>query len=252
MGDDLAHRRGLHAQSRPPARTCSTANTSSNAQGEDVVAGVRTPKPVADNGRRADVRRHLHSSCSKVRQTLEKKFGDVQDFEFTVEKKQALHAADAAWQADGRCAYVKIAARHGRAEAHDRRACDPVGRSRCLLDSLLAPIFDRADYEAAKKGGRCSPRACRRPGAATGQLVCSTPRRPRSCAEQGREGRPRPRGDEPGGSPRHDRRRGHPHQSRRRVQSHAAARGPRRWARSCVGRRRRRSSIDYDQGHARV
>src|SRR5207247_2831677 len=53
-----------------------------NAQGEDVVAGVRTPEPVAE------LRKHLpkpFAELEKVRATLEKHFKDVQDFEFTIQ-----------------------------------------------------------------------------------------------------------------------------------------------------------------------
>src|SRR5258708_1331491 len=53
-----------------------------NAQGEDVVAGVRTPEPVAE------LKKYLPKSfheLEKIRQTLEKHFKDVQDFEFTIQ-----------------------------------------------------------------------------------------------------------------------------------------------------------------------
>src|SRR6185295_5555016 len=53
-----------------------------NAQGEDVVAGVRTPEPVAE------LQKHLpkpFAELVKVRATLEKHFKDVQDFEFTIQ-----------------------------------------------------------------------------------------------------------------------------------------------------------------------
>src|SRR5688572_21592053 len=53
-----------------------------NAQGEDVVAGVRTPEPVAE------LKKHLpkpFAELEKVRMTLEKHFKDVQDFEFTIQ-----------------------------------------------------------------------------------------------------------------------------------------------------------------------
>ncbi len=54
-----------------------------NAQGEDVVAGVRTPEPVAQ------LKKHLpkpFAELEKVRQTLEKHFKDVLDFEFTIQE----------------------------------------------------------------------------------------------------------------------------------------------------------------------
>jgi hypothetical protein len=53
-----------------------------NAQGEDVVAGVRTPKPVAEL---AKIMPAAAKELEQVRQTLESHFRDVQDFEFTIE-----------------------------------------------------------------------------------------------------------------------------------------------------------------------
>src|SRR5579863_8999788 len=54
-----------------------------NAQGEDVVAGVRTPKPVAEL---IKIMPEAAKELEKVRQTLESHFRDVQDFEFTIEE----------------------------------------------------------------------------------------------------------------------------------------------------------------------
>ena len=56
-----------------------------NAQGEDVVAGVRTPKPIA---MLAEEMPAAHRELEKVRITLEKHFRDMQDFEFTVEERK--------------------------------------------------------------------------------------------------------------------------------------------------------------------
>ena len=53
-----------------------------NAQGEDVVAGVRTPEPVAELKKQMPAAYH---ELERIRQTLEKHFKDVQDFEFTIE-----------------------------------------------------------------------------------------------------------------------------------------------------------------------
>ena len=64
-----------------------------NAQGEDVVAGVRTPEPVAQL-ERINCRRRLRE-LEKVRKTLESHFKDVQDFEFTIEDGKVVHAANA-------------------------------------------------------------------------------------------------------------------------------------------------------------
>jgi pyruvate,orthophosphate dikinase len=54
-----------------------------NAQGEDVVAGIRTPKPILEMKQETP---RIYQELEKVRQTLEKHFHEVQDLEFTVEK----------------------------------------------------------------------------------------------------------------------------------------------------------------------
>ena len=140
-----------------------------NAQGEDVVAGVRTPKPVAEMKHEA-MFAGTYKELEKVRQTLEKKFGDVQDFEFTVEKKK-LYMLQTRHGKRTALAYVKIA--HDMVKQklmtaeHAIQSADPDA-----LSQLLAPIFDRHDYEAAKKSGRVLTTGLPAgPGAATGQLV---------------------------------------------------------------------------------
>jgi pyruvate, orthophosphate dikinase len=140
-----------------------------NAQGEDVVAGVRTPLPVLEM-KHDPMFAATYKQLEKVRQTLEKKFGDVQDFEFTVEKKK-LYMLQTRNGKRTALAYVKIA--HDMVKqklmtpAHAILSADPDA-----LSQLLAPIFDRAAYEAAKKEGRLlSTGLPAGPGAAAGQLV---------------------------------------------------------------------------------
>jgi len=140
-----------------------------NAQGEDVVAGVRTPKPVAEM-KHDPMFAGTYKQLEKVRQTLEKKFGDVQDFEFTVEKKK-LYMLQTRHGKRTALAYVKIA--HDMVKQklmtaeHAIQSADPDA-----LSQLLAPIFEKADYELAKKSGRLLTSGLPAgPGAATGQLV---------------------------------------------------------------------------------
>ena len=54
-----------------------------NAQGEDVVAGIRTPRPLKEL--RTDMP-ELYKQLEKMRSILEKHYREVQDFEFTIEK----------------------------------------------------------------------------------------------------------------------------------------------------------------------
>jgi pyruvate, orthophosphate dikinase len=140
-----------------------------NAQGEDVVAGVRTPLPVSEMKHDA-MFAGTYKQLEKVRQTLEKKFGDVQDFEFTVEKKK-LYMLQTRNGKRTALAYVKIA--HDMVKQklmtprHAILSADPDA-----LSQLLAPIFDRKAYEAAKKEGRLLTTGLPAgPGAATGELV---------------------------------------------------------------------------------
>ena len=60
-----------------------------NAQGEDVVAGVRTPLKISDMAK-DKINSAAFKELVEVRKTLEKNFGDVQDFEFTIENEAIL------------------------------------------------------------------------------------------------------------------------------------------------------------------
>ena len=119
-----------------------------NAQGEDVVAGVRTPKPVAEMAKDPIIG-PAYKELEKVRKTLEKNFGDVQDFEFTIEKKK-LYMLQTRNGKRTALAYVKIAhdmVKEGlMSPEHAIRSGDPEA-----LNQLLQPIFDRDDYEHARE-----------------------------------------------------------------------------------------------------
>ena len=67
-----------------------------NAQGEDVVAGIRTPQPLAKIGANGEAKEHsmeetepeLYAQLSDLRTTLENHYGDVQDIEFTIQQRK--------------------------------------------------------------------------------------------------------------------------------------------------------------------
>jgi len=136
-----------------------------NAQGEDVVAGVRTPHPIAVLAKQMPA---AHKGLMKVRQTLEQHFKDMQDLEFTVEHNRL---------------YI-LQTRNGKRTGHAavRIAVDMVGEKliskkdavrRIPADSLahlLAPIFDRQSAKQAKKIGSGLAAG---PGAASGHVVFS-------------------------------------------------------------------------------
>jgi pyruvate,orthophosphate dikinase len=140
-----------------------------NAQGEDVVAGVRTPKKIAEMAN-DPVIGPAFKELEKVRKTLEKNFGDVQDFEFTIEKKK-LYMLQTRNGKRTALAYVKIA--HDMVKEklmspeHAIKSGDPEA-----LNQLLQPIFDTDAYAKAKKEGRLMATGLPAgPGAATGVVV---------------------------------------------------------------------------------
>ncbi len=142
-----------------------------NAQGEDVVAGVRTPLPVGDMAKDPQIG-PAYKELVKVRQTLEKNFGDVQDFEFTIEKKK-LYMLQTRNGKRTALAYVKIAhdmVKQGLMKPeHAIKSGDPEA-----LNQLLQPIFDTKAYAQAKKDGKLMATGLAAgPGAASGKLVLS-------------------------------------------------------------------------------
>jgi pyruvate,orthophosphate dikinase len=132
-----------------------------NAQGEDVVAGIRTPHPIADLEKEMPA---VYKQLREITTRLEKHYRDVQDFEFTVQEgtlfmlqtrtgKRTAHAA------------VKIAV--------DMVAEKLISRDEAVLrvepaslDQLLHPVIDpKAKLQVIAKGLPASP------GAASGKVV---------------------------------------------------------------------------------
>src|ERR1700746_2509948 len=134
-----------------------------NAQGEDVVAGVRTPHPIADLAREMPA---AHKELMKVRSILERHFKDMQDLEFTVEENRLYILQTRNGKRTGHAA-VRIAV-----DMVDERLItkkDAVGRLPAdSLAHLLAPIFDRQSAKAARKIGSGLAAG---PGAACGRVV---------------------------------------------------------------------------------
>lgn len=140
-----------------------------NAQGEDVVAGVRTPLKIAEMAKDKIIG-PAYKELVEVRKTLEKNFGDVQDFEFTIEKKK-LYMLQTRNGKRTALAYVKIA--HDMVKEklmtpeHAVRSGDPEA-----LNQLLQPIFDTKAYDKAKKDGRLmAVGLAAGPGAASGHVA---------------------------------------------------------------------------------
>ena len=136
-----------------------------NAQGEDVVAGVRTPHPIADLARQMPA---AHKELMKVRAKLENHLKDMQDLEFTIEDKRLYILQTRNGKRTGHAA-VRIAVEMigekliAKKEAVRRVPADS-------LAHLLAPIFDRRSESQAKKIGSGLAAG---PGAASGHVVFS-------------------------------------------------------------------------------
>ena len=134
-----------------------------NAQGEDVVAGVRTPMPIAQMEEKFP---EAFEQFKQVCQTLEDHYRDMQDMEFTVENKKLY----------------MLQTRNGKrtAQAALKIACDLVDEGMRTeeeavamidprnLDTLLHPQFDAAALKAATPMGKALGAS---PGAACGKIV---------------------------------------------------------------------------------
>ena len=137
-----------------------------NAQGEDVVAGVRTPMPIAQM---KDVFPEAYDEFQKVCNILENHYRDMQDMEFTIENKKLY----------------MLQTRNGKrtAAAAIKIACDLIDEGMITekealmqidaksLDMLLHPQFDPKALKAADKNNVVGKGIAASPGAAAGQIV---------------------------------------------------------------------------------
>jgi pyruvate,orthophosphate dikinase len=136
-----------------------------NAQGEDVVAGVRTPHPIADLAKEMPA---AHKELMNVRSILERHFKDMQDLEFTVEENRLYILQTRNGKRTGHAA-VRIAVDMVVERLISKK--DAVRRVPAdSLSHLLAPVFDREAVRNAKKIGIGLAAG---PGAACGRVVFS-------------------------------------------------------------------------------
>jgi pyruvate, orthophosphate dikinase len=134
-----------------------------NAQGEDVVAGVRTPHAVALLAKEMPA---AHKELLLVRDRLEKHFRDMQDLEFTVEENRLFMLQTRNGKRTGFAA-VRIAVDMVNEKLITRE--EAIGRIPAdSLSHLLAPIFDRQSVKSAKK---IATGLAAGPGAASGHIV---------------------------------------------------------------------------------
>ncbi|MHC4716616.1 MAG: pyruvate, phosphate dikinase [Planctomycetota bacterium] len=134
-----------------------------NAQGEDVVAGIRTPEPIA-NLRKVDAR--SYSQLLAIRTRLEKHYREMQDVEFTIENGK-LYMLQTRTGKRTAAAAVKMAVDMAREKLiTEREAVMRVEPK--SLDQLLHPTFDPASERSAGQIATGLPAS---PGAATGRVV---------------------------------------------------------------------------------
>ncbi len=200
-----------------------------NAQGEDVVAGIRTPQPIREL---EQVMPKAYKQLREITTRLEKHYKDVQDFEFTIQDERLFMLQTRSGKRTGYAAVVIATDLVAEKLVTPKEAIllvDPEA-----LNQLLAPGFDPDEWKkipVATKGLPASP------GAASGQVVFSADHAV-EWAQPGQAGDSRPARDRARRHPRHVRRAGHPHRDRR----HDLARRRRRPADGqAVDRRRRRA-----------
>jgi pyruvate, orthophosphate dikinase len=132
-----------------------------NAQGEDVVSGVRTPRDIAEV---KDWLPDVHAQLMEILRTLEHHYRDMQDTEFTVQEGQLymLQTRNAKRPAQAAVRFAVDAVDEGLLTREDAlQTIDPGS-----LDALLHPTFDpKASYEVLASGVNASP------GAAKGAIV---------------------------------------------------------------------------------
>ena len=147
-----------------------------NAQGEDVVAGIRTPQPISAL---REVMPEVYARFTEIASTLEKHYRDMQDMEFTIENRK-LYMLQTRNGKRTAAAALKIAV--------DLVAEGLLSTDEALLkvepkqlDTLLHPQFDAKALAAAKPAASGLPAS---PGAAAG-MVCFTAADAKAAAERG-------------------------------------------------------------------
>ncbi len=133
-----------------------------NAQGEDVVAGIRTPDPIE---KLKEINVEVYNQFAEIAERLEKHYKDMQDMEFTIERGKLFMLQTRNGKRTAQAA-LKIAV--------DLVKENMITKEEALLkvdpkqlDSLLFPQFEKESLEAAKPVAKGLPAS---PGAATGKV----------------------------------------------------------------------------------
>jgi pyruvate, orthophosphate dikinase len=139
-----------------------------NAQGEDVVAGIRTPQPIREL---EQVMPKAYKQLREITTRLEKNYKDVQDFEFTIQDERLFMLQTRSGKRTGYAAVVIATDLVAEKLVTPKEAIllvDPEA-----LNQLLAPGFDPAEWKKIPVTTRGLPAS---PGAASGQVVFSADR----------------------------------------------------------------------------
>ena len=139
-----------------------------NAQGEDVVAGVRTPEPVLELKKQMP---KSYDELIKVRATLEKHFKDVQDIEFTIQEGRLfmLQTRNGKRTAMAALKFSMDMVKEKLIDAETAVLRNPADQ----LDQLLAPVFDLSEIKKATIIANGLPAG---PGAASGKIYFNADR----------------------------------------------------------------------------
>ncbi|HID23792.1 MAG TPA: pyruvate, phosphate dikinase, partial [Planctomycetaceae bacterium] len=153
-----------------------------NAQGEDVVAGIRTPNPLNEDTK-TDQNRHLPSleeqypalyrQLEEIRQKLEQHYKDMQDIEFTIQDGQLWMLQCRSGKRTGTAALNMAMDMLAEGLIDEATAVTRVAPKQ--LDELLHPIVDAEDEKKAKKEGRLFATGLPAgPGGAVGEIVLTS------------------------------------------------------------------------------
>lgn len=142
-----------------------------NAQGEDVVAGTRTPLPISEL---AKANPTIYKQLDVIRKKLEKHYRDMMDIEFTIQQGK-LYMLQCRVGKRTAFAAIKIAVDMVNERLiSDREALQRIEPDQ--LNQLLRPVFDLHEKNAAITNGRLLAKGLNAgPGAATGRVVFNAP-----------------------------------------------------------------------------
>ena len=139
-----------------------------NAQGEDVVAGIRTPRPVAEMDQ---WNKAIHKELLEVKETLEKHYKEMQDIEFTIERGKLFMLQTRSGKRTGFGA-VRMAVEMVREKLIDKKTA-VLRVPPSDLTQLLLPSLSDSVMEQARKTSLLTKGLPASPGAAVGKLVFS-------------------------------------------------------------------------------